>query len=103
MRLANSESFCVQINEFQFKVLAENIPTLCWMADSDGFIFWYNRRWYEYTGTNSAEMEGWGWQSVHVPNRLPKVLERWRESIATGHPFEMVFSLKGGDGQYKPF
>jgi PAS domain S-box-containing protein len=93
----------VQINGFQFKALAENIPTLCWMADPDGFIFWYNRRWYEYTGTNSAEMEGWGWQSVHDPNQLPKVLERWRESIATGHPFEMVFPLKGADGQYRPF
>jgi PAS domain S-box-containing protein len=73
------------------------------MADRDGFIFWYNRRWFEYTGTTAAEMEGWGWQSVHDPERLPEVLERWRSSIATGQPFEMVFPLRGADGIFRPF
>jgi PAS domain S-box-containing protein len=93
----------LQISDYQFRILADNVPTLCWMADPDGFIFWYNRRWFEYTGTTPAEMEGWGWQSVHDPEKLPQVLERWRESIATGQPFEMVFPLKAADGSYKPF
>ena len=48
-------------------------------------------------------MEGWGWQSVHDPDELPKVLERWQASIATGKPFEMVFPLKGSDGKFRPF
>ena len=73
------------------------------MANPDGFIFWYNRRWYEFTGTSPAEMEGWGWQSVHDPKTLPDVLERWRVSIATKQPFEMVFPLKGADGHFRPF
>jgi PAS domain S-box-containing protein len=93
----------LQISDSQFRALADNIPTLCWMAAPDGFIFWYNRLWYEYTGTSPSEMEGWGWQSVHDPHELPKVLERWRTSIATGQPFEMVFPLKGADGSYRPF
>lgn len=93
----------MQIADSQFRALAENIPTLCWMAGPDGFIFWYNRRWYEYTGTTPADMEGWGWQSVHDPVALPKVLERWQASIATGRPFDMVFPLRGADGQYRPF
>ena len=29
-------------------------------------------------------MEGWGWQSIHDPVKLPEVLERWRAAIATG-------------------
>jgi PAS domain-containing protein len=48
-------------------------------------------------------MEGWGWQSVNDPEMLPKVLEQWRASIATGKPFDMVFPLRGGDGQFRPF
>ncbi|WOK16504.1 PAS domain-containing protein [Rhodopseudomonas sp. BAL398] len=87
----------------QFRALAENLPTLCWIAGPDGYIHWYNRRWYEYTGTSAAEMEGWGWQSVHHPEKLPDVLERWRASIASGQPFEMLFPLRGGDGVYRPF
>lgn len=89
--------------ERQFHTLAESIPQLAWMANSDGHIFWYNRRWYQYTGTTLEKMEGWGWQSVHDPAELPKVLERWKASIATGQPFDMVFPLKGDDGLFRPF
>ena len=87
----------------EFKLLAENIPTLCWIANGDGYIVWYNRRWHEYCGTQPDEMEGWGWQSVHDPDVLPEVMERWTQSIATGKPFEMVFPLKGADGNFRPF
>jgi hypothetical protein len=76
---------------------------MAWMASPDGFIFWYNRRWYEYTATTPEQMEGWGWQSVHDPVVLPKVLERWKGCIASGEPFDMVFPLKGADDQFRPF
>src|ERR1019366_8841298 len=65
-------------SEAQFRTLANAIPQLCWMANADGGIFWYNQRWYEYTGTTPEQMEGWGWKSVHDPETLPKVLARWQ-------------------------
>jgi PAS domain S-box-containing protein len=90
-------------SERQFRTLADSIPTLCWSARADGSIFWYNQRWYDYTGTSPEQMEGWGWQSVHDPVWLPQVLERWRASIAQGDPFEMVFPLRAADGTFRPF
>ena len=87
----------------EFFGLADNIPALAWMAHPDGHIFWYNRRWYEYTGTSPETQEGWGWESVHDPEVLPSVVERWQESLATGQPFEMTFPLRGADGQFRPF
>ena len=87
----------------QFTSLADNISQLAWMAEPDGSIFWYNKRWYEYTGTTFEAMQGWGWQVVHDPNELPKVLERWRGAIAKGEPFDMVFPLKGADGEFRAF
>ena len=42
-------------------------------------------------------------QSVHDPEELPKVLARWKASIATGEPFNMVFPLLGADGVFRPF
>ena len=90
-------------SEEKLRLLADTIPQLAWMARPDGHIFWYNRRWYEYTGTSQKQMEGWGWKTVHDPDVLPKVLERWKESIATGQPFDMVFPLKGADQQFRPF
>jgi PAS domain S-box-containing protein len=89
--------------EAQFRNLAEALPTLCWMAYGDGHIFWYNSRWYEYTGTTPEQMEGWGWKSVHDPEILPDVMERWTASIRTGENFEMVFPLRRADGAFRPF
>src|SRR3954447_20312717 len=93
----------VKPSSADFISLAENLPQLAWMADASGWVFWYNRRWYEYTGTTPVEMEGWGWQAVHDPGVLPSVLERWEEAIATGEPFDMVFPLKGADRSFRPF
>jgi two-component system cell cycle sensor histidine kinase/response regulator CckA len=93
----------LRLSEAQFRTLANAIPQLCWMANADGSIYWYNDRWYDYTGTTPAQMEGWGWQSVHDPDVLPGVLERWKNSIATGEPFDMVFPLRGADGTFRPF
>ncbi|HEX6058729.1 MAG TPA: ATP-binding protein, partial [Gemmatimonadaceae bacterium] len=90
-------------SEAQFRALADAIPQLSWMAFADGAIFWYNQRWYEYTGTTPEEMEGWGWQAVHDPAVVPTVLERWKRSIHTGTPFEMEFPLRGADGRYRWF
>ncbi len=87
----------------EFYALADNIPALCWMAYADGHIFWYNRRWYEYTGASPESQEGWGWESVHDPELLPGIVERWRRSIATGELFEMTFPLRGADGAFRPF
>ena len=93
----------LQENAAQFERLANSLPQLAWRADETGWIYWYNDRWFEYTGTTPEAMEGWGWQSVHDPERLPFVMEKWQNSIATGQPFEMVFPLKGADGTFRSF
>ena len=90
-------------SEHLFRALANSIANLAWMARPDGYIYWYNDQWYAYTGTTPAEMEGWGWERVHDPAVLPAVTERWRRSIATGEPFEMVFPLRRADGTFRRF
>lgn len=100
--LEESEA-AVRESERQLHTLINALPLLAWMAEPDGHIFWYNQRWYDYTGTTPQEMEGWGWQSVHDPEILPRVLERWRASITSGELFEMEFPLKSADGEFRSF
>lgn len=90
-------------SELRFRSLADNIDPLSWVADADGSIFWYSQRWYDSTGTTPEEMEGWGWQSVHDPEWLPRVLDVWKRSIASGMPFSMEFPLRGADGKFRNF
>jgi len=93
----------VEESERQFRTLAETIPHLAWMADASGNIFWYNRRWYEYTGTTLPEMEGWGWEKVHDPEMLPTVQREWQYALTAGEPFEMIFPLRRADGVFGSF
>ena len=93
----------IEASESQFSTLANNIQNLAWMANADGWVFWYNQRWYEYTATTIEEMEGWGWQSVIEPNKLRMVQKGWTEAIDTGKPFEMTFPLRGADGKFRSF
>jgi signal transduction histidine kinase len=48
-------------------------------------------------------MEGWGWQSVHDPQTLPWIMDRWRFSIAAGRPFDTTLRLRGADGRFRRF
>ena len=90
-------------SEERFQALANGIPQLTWMAEPDGHIFWYNQRWYDYTGTTFEQMQGWGWQTVHDPDALPRVLVGWKGAIADGAPFEMEFPLRAADGSFGMF
>ena len=91
-------------SEVQFRTLAENIPQLAWMADSDGAIFWYNNRWFEYTGTTLEDMRGWGWEKVHHPDFVDAVKAKYRSQIVEQQvPWEDLFPLRSADGEYRWF
>jgi PAS domain S-box-containing protein len=93
----------VRDSEARFRTMANSMPQLAWIAQADGYIGWYNQRWHEYTGTTLEQMQGWGWQSVHDPEVLAKVMTIWTNAIAAGQPFEMEFPLRGADGQFRNF
>ncbi|MEG4082539.1 PAS domain S-box protein [Microcoleus sp. POL10_C6] len=90
-------------SEARFRALADNIAQLAWMTDATGWIFWYNQRWFEYTGTTLEEMQGWGWQQVHDPEHLDRVVAKFRRCIEIGEPWEDTFPLRGKDGSYRWF
>jgi PAS domain S-box-containing protein len=90
-------------SEDRFQTLADNIPNLAWMANAEGWIFWYNKQWYEYTGTTLEEMQGWGWQKVHHPDYVDSITEEWNTKLKNEEPYDNIFPLKGKDGNYRWF
>jgi PAS domain S-box-containing protein len=87
----------------RFRLLADNMSQLAWMADAKGWIFWYNRRWYEYTGTTLEQMEGWGWREVHHPDYVESVIAKVQHCWDSGEAWEDTFPLRGKDGEYRWF
>src|SRR5262249_54035938 len=67
-------------SETRFRELADNISQFAWTADAKGWRYWYNKRWHDYTGTTLEDMQGWGWQKVHHPEHVDRVVQRIRQS-----------------------
>jgi PAS domain S-box-containing protein len=81
-------------NEERFRTLADNISQFAWMADATGWLFWYNQRWFEYTGTTLEQMQGWG---------IDCVVEHFRHCLETGEDWEDTFPLRSKAGEYRWF
>jgi PAS domain-containing protein len=48
-------------------------------------------------------MQGWGWEKVHHPDHIQRVLEIVKEGWQRPEPMELTFPLRGKDGQYRLF
>lgn len=90
-------------SEEQFRTFANNIQNLAWMANPDGWIYWYNQRWYDYTGTTFEEMQGWGWEKVNHPDFIEQVVEFVKGAWNKGETWELTIPLRGADGTFKWF
>jgi PAS domain S-box-containing protein len=88
----------LRTSERQFHTLADSIPQLVWMAEAGGKIFWFNNHWHEYTGTDSHD-----WQTALAPGPFHNARHRWAQALQTCTPFELELSLRGEDGEYRPF
>lgn len=90
-------------SEEHFRIFANSIQNLAWIADGEGWIYWYNQRWYEYTGTILEEMLGWGWEKVHHPEHIDRVVAFVKDAWKEDQPFELIFPLRKYDGEYETF
>ena len=88
-------------SERRFRILAEALPHMVWTAQPDGATDYYNARTTEYTGLTLEQLRGWGWRSTIHPEDLPRCLELWTRSIATGEPYEIEFRLRRADGAFR--
>jgi PAS domain S-box-containing protein len=91
----------LRASEERYRVLAENVPQLVWISRADGFVEYFNQRWFDYTGLKLDETLGWEWQQVIHPEDLPSILELWKTGLSTGNRVEAQYRLKRSDGIYR--
>ena len=84
-RLAESES--------RYRFLANAIPVQVWAATPDGALDFVSDRTAEYFGKSAREVIGEQWLTVLHPDDIAPTLERWKESLETGRPYETEFRL----------
>lgn len=90
-------------SERRFRTLADNMSQLAWMTDETGYISWYNKRWFDYTGSTLEEMKLHGWASVCHPAHVKRAVQTFQASLSSGQPWEDTFPLRAKDGSYRWF
>ncbi|HVY85955.1 MAG TPA: HWE histidine kinase domain-containing protein, partial [Caulobacterales bacterium] len=86
-------------SEEDFSTLANFLPHLAWMAHPDGEIYWYNQRWFDYTGLKPGDVAN---TAMH-PDHYDRVAGKYLGHVKKGEPWEDVLPIRGMDGEYRWF
>jgi PAS domain S-box-containing protein len=88
-------------SEAQFRALAQAVPNHAWTARPDGALDWFNHQVYAYSGLDVRALAGQGWAQIVHPDDVALAAEVWRQSLATGDPYEIEFRIRRADGAYR--
>ncbi|MFD2940735.1 PAS domain-containing sensor histidine kinase [Flavobacterium notoginsengisoli] len=94
----------IKDSEEKFRQLADLVPQVIWTAKPDGYVDYYNKRWYEYTGLDEEKFGDQSWvPMLHRDDVLP-VLEAWYISVQGGTSYQLEFRLENKNtGLYRWF
>jgi len=80
-------------SEERLRFIADTMPQLVWITRPDGYHEYYNKHWYQYTGTKDGETDGEGWNDLFHPDDQKHAREVWLHSLKTGEPYEIKYRL----------
>lgn len=81
-------------NELQYRQLANSLPQIIWTARPDGYIDYYNNRWYEFTGFERGTIGGQSREEILHPEDLSVWRTLWSKSLKSGEPYEIEYRFK---------
>jgi PAS domain S-box-containing protein len=81
--------------------ILDSSPALIHTGRPDGYLDFFNRRWCEFVGKPAEALRGWGWTTCVHPDDIGVLVEKWRESIATGNPLEVEARVRRADGEFR--
>lgn len=91
-------------SEEKFRQLADLVPQMIWTANPNGFVDYYNSRWYEYTGMEENDFGDSGWISKAHPDDAELVSKVWYNSVYSGTSYQLEFRLRNANtGEYRWF
>ena len=61
-------------SEARFRQVADTMPQIVWTARPDGYIDYYNERWYEFTGLSRSEFGQSSWEGILHPDDALRAL-----------------------------
>jgi PAS domain S-box-containing protein len=81
-------------SEARFRELADAMPQVVWTARPDGYVDYFNRRWYELTGAQPGRGGDASWVPYLHPDDVQPCLQRWYHSVRTSAPYEVEYRFR---------
>jgi PAS domain S-box-containing protein len=89
-------------SEERFRILADSMPQIVYVASRDGRTIYANAQWRAYTGFEHADEQAQ--QAVVHPDDLAEMLATWHSHSVSGETFTREFRLRrASDGAYRWF
>jgi PAS domain S-box-containing protein len=85
----------------RLRQILDSSPALIHTGTPDGSLDFFNQTWCEFVGKPVEELHGWRWTSCVHPDDIGVLLEKWRESIATGNSLEVEARVRRADGEFR--
>jgi len=83
-----------------YRLIADSVPLMIWVARADGQLDFFNRRCFEYTGLEYRDLAGWSWRDVIHPEDRERCLATWTHALQTGEHYEVQYRLRRADGAF---
>lgn len=97
----NSVDDALRNSEAYFRQLTDTVPAIIWITRPDGRCVYLNQHWYDYTGQEAAEAEGFGWlQTIH-PDHMAEAERIFIEANQARTSFTLLYRLRTSGGQYR--
>lgn len=98
---AQQERVAAELSREHYRLLNEAIPQIIWTADADGIVDYWNRQWFDYTGTTSGNATGTSAGSIVHDDELEMTRQSWAGAQTSGEPFSIEYRLRRHDGIYR--
>jgi len=87
----------------RFRMFAEALPCIVWIADSNGSVKWCSRKFYSYTGLSADTQTTMDWsQYVHTDDQLSLAQDVAR-CLASGIELDSIARIRNASGIYRWF
>ena len=93
----------IEESEKSLNELANALPQLVWVANSDGVVLYYNDRVAEFSGARKSSDGNWSWGGLVHDSDLMKTERAWKKSVEQGTVYQIEHRIQMKDGSYRWF
>lgn len=88
-------------SEQRYRLLAEGLPQMIWIAGAEGHFEYCNQHWYDYTGLTPEQTLGDGWLIALHPDDRSRTVARWQKAAEIVESYKVEYRQRHQDGQYR--